>query len=224
MRLYLDLLHQSGYPFGWVRPGEYALRVAMASRTLLPLNANIDLAGWKPTIDWAPERVPFIQCSLEEDALWSALCGRDDRANSNAEHFVPRVTVTYGSNAGSGSHFVSLAHYVLQRVMSATAARERRLPKSKISGAVEQLAGGRFRLVAMCFVVDVPQRSVNWRSPQEFMETLRELVDSRRESLKRRAQSLVSLVRRLLDPALESGSAAAIAKRMNPLGAPPQFA
>ncbi|WP_146075235.1 hypothetical protein [Burkholderia anthinoferrum] len=219
MRLYLD---QSGYPFGWVRPGEYALRVATASRTLLPLNANIDLAGWKPTIDWAPEGVPFIQCSLEEGALWSALRGRDDRANSNAEHFVPRVI--YGSNAGSGRHFVSLAHYVLQRVMSATAARERRLPKSKISDAVEQLAGGRFRLVAMCFVVDVPQRSVNWRSPQEFMETLRELVDSRRESLKRRAQSLVSLVRRLLDPAPESGSAAAIAKRINPLGAPPQFA
>ncbi|MCA8059625.1 hypothetical protein [Burkholderia cepacia] len=107
--------------------------------------------------------------------------------------------------------------------MSATTARERRLPKSKISDAVEQFAGGRFRLAAMCFVVDVPQRSVNWRSPQEFMETLRELVDRRRESLKQRAQSLVSLVRRLVDPAPESGSAAAIAKRMNPLGAPPQF-
>ncbi|RQU68111.1 hypothetical protein DF141_28335 [Burkholderia cenocepacia] len=223
MRSYLDFLRQPRYPLGWVRPGQYALRVATASRKPLPLNAYVDLAGWEPTIDWAPEMVPFVQCSLDDGAqiFLSAHSGRDDWASSDVEHFAPRVI--NGSNAGSASRLISLAYYVWQRVMSATTARERRLPKSKISGAVEQLAGGRFRLAAMCFVVDAPQRSVKWLSPQEFMETLRELVNRRRESLKRRAQSLVSLVRRLVDPAPESGSAAAIAKRMNPLGAPPQF-
>ncbi|MCR4469787.1 MULTISPECIES: hypothetical protein [unclassified Burkholderia] len=110
------------------------------------------------------------------------------------------------------------------RILGTPAALTRRANRTDLMLAVEQFAGRLFRQQVTFYPNDVVITSSLVLVKEFARDTLREMLDRCRDIAKQCAAARASLRRRIINPAPETGSAAAIAKRLNPLGAPPQFA
>jgi hypothetical protein len=156
----------------------------------------------------APERVDY--CPANFDSL-------PDFGRTNADGFVHSdawTSIIYLSNA---NFWVSLLN-----AARAARARPRKTGLARAIGAVFKTpfvrrSGFHWELSANQTVVHLSVR-------EYYRELLRELVSSRRLIAECFARARSSLIRPKARPVTETGSAAAIARRMTPLGAPPQFA
>lgn len=190
-----------------VSPGAYALR-----EPEFPCDIEAMRDGtWRPTIDWGPESAEIsseLLGSISPDGLGIVI-----GPNTTGMSFL-----------GSSSSVHDSAFLRVLASMLRGRSRGRRVPKNKLAQAVEQLIGAPFRPLASCFFDDASMVSARILAEQFYLAEWRDLVESCRERAQRWARTLATLIKRFFDPAPETGSAAAIARRMNPLGAPPQYA
>ena len=99
-----------------------------------------------------------------------------------------------------------------------------RRTKSPVVRAIEKLFGSRLRYEADYLTAAEICLSSRWLAREYWLEQLNSLVAHARRLAQRLAAVRLSLLQRLIKPTSETGSSAAIAKRLNPLGAPPQLA
>jgi hypothetical protein len=95
---------------------------------------------------------------------------------------------------------------------------------SPVARAIEKLFGSRLRYEANYLTQTEVNLSSRWLAREYWLERLHSLVANVRRMSQRLAVARLSLSRFLRQPITETGSSAAIAKRINPLGAPPQIA
>jgi hypothetical protein len=132
-----------------------------------------------------------------------------------AEFSLGQMTVRYGTNSDRGL-LAFLSYFGLPR---------RALVQSQTSRAVERLWGGKLRRRARYVVADVGWASTGRLARDFLLAAWRELSVIYRDLANRRAFHRASRIRVKPNnlPVTETGSAAAIAKRINPLGAPPHL-
>ncbi|WP_155626124.1 hypothetical protein [Burkholderia vietnamiensis] len=116
------------------------------------------------------------------------------------------------------------------RIFGTHASRTRRASRTELTLAVDAFVGRSDRPQPSSCLADA-SIGVSLLLGQahalvtEYVRSLvRESMDRRRSFVKQHSAALKRLCRILIRPIAETGSAAAIAKRMNPLGAPPRFA
>ncbi|RFU44526.1 hypothetical protein [Paraburkholderia sp. DHOC27] len=110
------------------------------------------------------------------------------------------------------------------RIFGTRAARDRRSSQTELTLAIEQVVGRSSRPEIFAYADDFLS-GLSLALFRDFArDSLREVLDDCRGAVRRRAAALTKVRRRLIRPVAETGSSAAIARRMNPLGAPPQFA
>ena len=95
---------------------------------------------------------------------------------------------------------------------------------SPVARAIEKLFGSRLRYAADYLNETEIALSSRWLAREYWLEQLHLLVTDARRLAQRLGAVRLSLLRRLVNPTAETGSSAALAKRLNPLGAPPQIA
>jgi hypothetical protein len=101
---------------------------------------------------------------------------------------------------------------------------DKRPSKSLFAQVAAALFGSRASLSPSYLAADPDAITSRWLARQYCFEQLRELGAARRSVAKRLATARAFLLRHIARAIVETGSAAAIAKRMTPLGAPPQIA
>lgn len=92
--------------------------------------------------------------------------------------------------------------------------------RSPLSKAIEAIVGSRRRFRPFDATADVDKVTSRWLARQYFFARLRDFVDDRLEIKKRLAATRERVLQYVGRPVAETGSSAAIAKRINPLGAP----
>ncbi|WP_211709140.1 hypothetical protein [Paraburkholderia aspalathi] len=126
-----------------------------------------------------------------------------------------------GNNAtGKSATIFRVLHLLLRHFNSYS----RQPTKSGIARAIDALAGSSRPYRPDDFPIDLGGYAAGVSAREYWLALFHDLTVSRRASAERLARARVSLVRFAGRPSAETGSAAAIAKRMNPLGAPPQIA
>jgi hypothetical protein len=97
--------------------------------------------------------------------------------------------------------------------------------KSSYTQAIEAFVGsGRRSLPSYYITAGLDTATSRWVAREYWLDLLHGLVVNRREMKKRLAGARSLVLQYVKRPVAETGSSAAIAKRMNPLGAPPQIA
>lgn len=127
------------------------------------------------------------------------------------------ISVKYGRDDESDRGLLAILRYFGRPV--------HKLIQSETSRAVERLWGGKFQRRTGYVVADSSWTSTGRYARDFFLATWRELSDIHRDLASKRALMRAVRIRVMPNsvPAAETGSAAAIAKRMNPLGAPPHL-
>ncbi|CAE6844226.1 hypothetical protein R69658_06865 [Paraburkholderia aspalathi] len=110
------------------------------------------------------------------------------------------------------------------RIFGTRAARDRRASQTELTLAVEQIVGRSSRPEIVAYVDDVLTGSSLVLVREFARDSLREAIARCGDAVRRCTAALTKVRRRLISPVAETGSSAAIARRMNPHGAPPQFA
>jgi len=110
------------------------------------------------------------------------------------------------------------------RIFGTRAARVRRANRTELTLAVEQMVGRLNRLQIFAYFDDVLIGSSLELVKEFARDSLREAIVRCGDAVKRCAAALTKVRRRLISPIAETGSSAAIAKRIHALGAPPQIA
>jgi hypothetical protein len=178
-----------------VRAGEYALRAPSV-----------------PPLRWGADSGLPDGDALPEPSESPAAFEKPDFGNLLDEEW-SIGQMRYGSNSDRGL-LAFLRYFALPR---------RKLVQSQTSRAVERLWGGKLRRRASYVVGDVGWTSTGRLARDFLLAAWRELSDIYRDLANRRALHRASRIRVKPNnlPVTETGSAAAIAKRINPLGAPP---
>ncbi|HHV7522383.1 TPA: hypothetical protein ACUNF5_003893 [Burkholderia orbicola] len=116
------------------------------------------------------------------------------------------------------------------RIFGTHASRTRRASRTELTLAVDALVGSSDRPQPSSCLADASNGASLLLDQAHALVTeyvrslVRESMGRRRSFVKQHTAALKRLCRILILPIAETGSAAAIAKRMNPLGAPPRFA
>ncbi|MEW6342940.1 MAG: hypothetical protein AB1704_19955 [Pseudomonadota bacterium] len=96
--------------------------------------------------------------------------------------------------------------------------------KSSLSREIEAILGIRRRFQPFYATIGLDTATSRWLARQYFFAQLHEFVENRAGIKKRLADARNRILQYIGRPVAETGSSAAIAKRINPLGAPPQIA
>ncbi|MCP3713197.1 hypothetical protein M3I54_41130 [Paraburkholderia sp. CNPSo 3274] len=189
------------FPPSPVLAGEYALREPSGSA--MPWETE---SGFLPEPDVLPDSLE-PSGRFEETNLKDLLDG---------ELLLEPMSVRYGRNDGADRGLLAILGQYFGRPT-------RTLVQSQTSRAVERLWGGKLRRRTSYVVVDSGWTSSVRLARDFFLAAWRELSDIHRDLASKRAlvRALHIRVKSSNAPTAETGSAAAIAKRMNPLGAPP---
>ena len=186
-----------------VRAGEYALREP--SESAAPWETDY---GFLSDPDVLPESlepsVRFEETNLKKlfDEGW----------------VLEPISVKYGRNDGSDRGLLA----ILRQYFGGPT---RTLVQSQTSRAVERLWGGKLRRRTSYVISDSGWTSGGRLARDFFLAAWRELSDIHRDMASKRAVVRARHIRVKPSnaPTSETGSAAAIARRMNPLGAPPHL-
>lgn len=127
------------------------------------------------------------------------------------------LTVTFGNNGGFERGLLAILRYF--------GCSGRALVQSQTSRAVERLWGGKLRRRTSYVVSDGSWASTGRLARDFFLAVWRELsvIHSDLANKRARVRALRIHAKPKNAPVTETGSAAAFAKRMNPLGAPPHL-
>jgi hypothetical protein len=96
--------------------------------------------------------------------------------------------------------------------------------KSCLSRAIEAIVGSRRRFQPFYVTTGLDTATSRWLARQYFFAQLHDLVENHLGIKKRLTGARNRVLQYIGRPVAETGSSAAIAKRINPLGAPPQIA
>ncbi|CAG9268190.1 conserved hypothetical protein [Paraburkholderia unamae] len=192
-----------------VRPGEYALR-----------EPSVEVTVGREPLEWDIEPPRYFGGVVTEMRLGS-LSNRDDVSGESSGNAGFEFEDRYGlAEVRQGSAFATSGlGAIWERWIAKVQRAPRRQALARAWRVQEPSRVRRYMLVEGLLV------SAGRLAKDYLLETLRELSASHRDLASKRALARVAHmhVRPTSGPAAETGSAAAIAKRMNPLGAPPHL-